>query len=183
MRLTIKIIFSILLFNLLNFSPSFAQQEKLVFAVDIVRHGDRTSIGNIPNAPHVWTEGVGQLTATGMQREFQLGTELHKKYIQDNKLLPTNYIADSVYVRSTDLDRTLMSAQSFLMGLYPLGTGPTLPNSSTPALPSALQPVPIHTAPIAQDVEFLPALDLKKWNELLTKYVYPRADWKAKTAE
>lgn len=180
---TIKIFFSIILFNFLFFSQAFAQEGKLVFALDLIRHGDRTPIGTIPKAPHSWAEGMGQLTATGMQREFQIGTALRKKYIQDNKFLPVNYNADSIYVRSTDVDRTLMSAYSLLVGLYPLGTGPILPSSDQPALPSALQPIPIHTVPIAEDIEFIPPLDQKKWNDLLAKYVFPRTDWKEKTAE
>ncbi len=57
-------------------------QETLVFSFDVIRHGDRTPLREIPKAPHVWLEGLGQLTAEGMQQEFQRGVEFRKKYVE-----------------------------------------------------------------------------------------------------
>lgn len=172
----------LLLFSLF-FTINALAHEKLVFAIDIIRHGDRTPTADIPKAPHQWTEGLGQLTATGMQQEYQLGASLRKVYVDQHHLLPANYATGSVYVRSSDVDRTLMSAQSFLMGLYPLGTGPNLPGSTQPALPGAYQPISIHT--IAKDQENLLVAwtESAQFKELLKTYVYPTPEWKAKSAE
>lgn len=143
---------SILLFTLLSiFSINSAWSAKLVFAIDLIRHGDRTPIEVIPTSPYHWAQGLGQLTAEGMQQEFQLGTALRKKYVYEYRLLPPNYVKETMYVRSTDFDRTLMSADSLLLGLYPDGTGPHLTPSDTPALPHAYQPIPIHTVPVDAD--------------------------------
>src|SRR5271157_460200 len=126
-------------------------RDRVVFVVDVIRHGDRTPIDEIPAAPHFWAEGLGQLTAIGMRQEFELGTKLRSAYVAQDGLLPPRYTPGTLYVRSTDRDRTLMSAQSFLMGLYPQGTGPILPSSTRSALPNGAQPIPVHTVPIGED--------------------------------
>jgi len=130
-----KIILS--LFFLLCSSVLYAQ-ETLIFALDLIRHGNRTALFVIPKAPHVWPEGMGQLTASGMQQEFQLGVALRKKYIDHFHLLPPHFQNQTMYVFSTDYDRTLMSAEAVLLGLYPLTTGPLLPGANKPALPRVL---------------------------------------------
>ena len=35
--------------------------EKLIFAIDIIRHGDRTPLIDLPKAPHHWQEGLIQI--------------------------------------------------------------------------------------------------------------------------
>ncbi|WED43956.1 histidine phosphatase family protein [Legionella cardiaca] len=161
---------------------TMAANERLVFALDLIRHGDRTPFTTLPNAPHLWSEGEGQLTALGMQQEYQLGVKLHQRYLVDNQLLPASYQANTMYVRSTEVDRTMMSAQSLLMGLYPPGTGPVLADAK-PALPSQIQPIPIHVVPAAQDNALLIDLRTNEFSELLTNYVFTRADWQQKSAE
>src|SRR5689334_2958880 len=103
--LSIAIIF---LFSFFIIIPVFAE-EKLIFALDVIRHGDRTPIKAIPKSYHDWKEGLGQLTAIGMQQEYQLGSRLREKYIDTYHLLPPHYNIKTIYVRSTDMDRTLMS--------------------------------------------------------------------------
>eukprot|EP00808_Paulinella_micropora_P027868 g3154.t1 len=48
-------------------------------------------------------------------------------------------------VRSTNIPRTLQSASSFALGLYPLGTGLLDNNTGRPALPHGIQPIPVST--------------------------------------
>gem|GEM_PF-5698756 len=48
--------------------PAFAQE--LVFAVDIIRHGERTPVLNIPKAKTQWREEeLGQLTGLSHQNQ------------------------------------------------------------------------------------------------------------------
>lgn len=100
----------------------------------------------------------------------------------DNQLLPPHYQVDTVYVRSTERDRTMMSAQSLLLGLYPPGVGPVLADN-TPALPAQIQPIPIHVIPSAQDKALIIDLRTNEFSELLANYVFTRADWQQKSAE
>lgn len=171
-----KKLFVISLMLLLS-TPGFAS-DKLVFAVDIIRHGDRTPLHDI-TPYHQWQVAPGELTATGMAEEYHLGQQMRQLYVRQTHLLPMHYQSDALYVSSSDYNRTLISADAFLMGLYPLGTGPKLPNSMLPALPRAYQPIPIHTEAMANDKLFFPLTD-KQRKRLEQKYVFNRADWQAK---
>ena len=135
------------------------EKKKLIFAVDLIRHGDRTPIIAIPKSTHSWPEGLGQLTPLGMHQEYELGQKFQHRYIEQEKLLPRIYQPGTLYVRSTDVDRTLMSAECVLMGLYPPGTGPFLHPAFLMnwfALPYGFQPIPIHTVGQDHDNLLLP---------------------------
>lgn len=162
-----KVIISVLL---LLISINIFAKETLIFAVDVVRHGDRTPYLVIPKGTHKWVEGMSQLTARGMQQEFQLGVSLRKKYVHKYHLLPKSYQTGTIHVSSTETDRTLMSVQSLLLGLYPLGTGPSLPDGK-PALPNFYQPIPIYTRP---------DFDKTKYYQLAAQYITSKAKWKEK---
>ena len=116
----------------------------------LYRHGDRTLCGGYPTDPYSdpsnWPVGFGQLTSVGKRMHFELGRWLRKRY---DGFLSSKYSEDEIYVRSTDVDRTLMSAESNLAGLYP-PSGYLKWN-----LDLAWQPIPVHTVP-------------KQWDNLLT---------------
>lgn len=172
-----RLISQMILFILI-FLPAYAQAaDKLIFAADLIRHGDRTPISFMPAYKDFWKEGSGQLTARGMQQEYVLGAKLRNRYITEAHLLPENYRHDTIYVRSTDVERTLMSAEAFLMGLYPEGTGPHTRDTGSPGLPEAYQPIPIHTAPVQMDNVILGNVDTETKRYLYDKYVYSTPEW------
>eukprot|EP00386_Alphamonas_edax_P004834 GDKI01015226.1.p1 GENE.GDKI01015226.1~~GDKI01015226.1.p1 ORF type:complete len:372 (-),score=128.47 GDKI01015226.1:192-1307(-) len=57
---------------------------------------------------------------------FTVGQWMRKRYIEDNKFLSPTFDQSEMYVRSTEMFRTVQTAQSLLQGLYPPGTGPKL---------------------------------------------------------
>ncbi len=170
------IILLCVIINLVVIKTTFAS-EQLIFAVDLVRHGDRTPTKLLPKHPHHWQLGLGELTPLGARQEYKLGTVLNSLYIKQYHLLPKSFKQQYIFVRSSDNNRTLMSAESLLLGLYPLGTGPLL-TDKVAALPGAFQPVPIHTEARKND-SLLEANHVyhKQYRHLLETTVYNQKDW------
>ncbi|NXT45818.1 PPAP phosphatase, partial [Pluvianellus socialis] len=113
-------------------------ERELKFVAVVFRHGDRTPIVNFPTDLHKeseWPQGFGQLTKTGMQQLFELGQYTRERY---SNFLNSTYNRQEFYIQSTDYDRTIMSAQSYLSGLFP-------PTGSQIWNPELLwQPIPVH---------------------------------------
>ena len=79
----------------------------------VFRHGDRAAERDTLRPPHAWQRGRGELSEVGRKQHYRLGQFFRARYIESGLLtLPNNdYNRSHVYVRSTDVDRTLMSAQ------------------------------------------------------------------------
>ncbi|XP_032638090.1 lysosomal acid phosphatase isoform X3 [Chelonoidis abingdonii] len=125
----------------LALAPPLAQGRSLRFVTLLYRHGDRSPVRAYPRDPYqesTWLQGFGQLTQIGMLQQWDLGQSLRKRY---HGFLNASYNRQEIFVRSTDYDRTLMSAEANLAGLYPpQGQQVFNPNVSW-------QPIPVHTVP------------------------------------
>ncbi|STX52358.1 major acid phosphatase Map (histidine-acid phosphatase) [Legionella busanensis] len=133
-----KILSILLIYLTLPCTYAFSE-EKILFSIDLIRHGDRTPITEIPNYPHQWQEGLGELTKTGINQEIQLGKKLRQKYVDQLHLLPDQYNPASIYIRSTHIKRAIMSADSCLFGLYPSNKRTLLNQKITPEIIPASQ--------------------------------------------
>ncbi|KAM4821514.1 prostatic acid phosphatase [Thomomys bottae] len=135
--------------------------KELKFATLVFRHGDRSPIETFPNDPIMessWPQGFGQLTQLGMEQHYELGQYIKKRY---GKLLNESYKREQVYIRSTDVDRTLMSAMTNLAALFP-PEGMSIWNPSIP-----WQPIPVHTVSLAEDrLLYLPLRNCPRFQEL-----------------
>ncbi|KAK3108045.1 hypothetical protein FSP39_000109 [Pinctada imbricata] len=140
----------------------------LISALFLFRHGDRSPTHTYPKdtfQEDSWPQGWGQLTQKGMQHEYMLGQFLRDRYVKSGFLNGT-YIREKIRIRSTDKDRTLMSAYTVLAGLFPAhGTQRWNKNMTW-------QPIPVHTIPLNDDHLIYtnspcPAADklLKQWKE------------------
>lgn len=141
---------------------------EIVFVVEVSRHGSRSPTKFYSwDLDGRWPQGPGEITPLGMRQHYLIGYEMRNRYIIQNPVLSANFTAEEVYLRSTDVNRTLMSAYSQLQGLYPIGTGPNIHELSLQAtavppirvnnlnnieaslglaaLPKSMQSVPIHT--------------------------------------
>ncbi|KAF5285213.1 hypothetical protein FQR65_LT13328 [Abscondita terminalis] len=142
-------------------------QLDLVTVSVIYRHGDRSPFEPYPTDPYrypqYWPMGYAQLTNIGKMQQYQLGQYLRKRY--DNFLSP-NYNVSEIHVRSTDTDRTLMSVESNLAGLYP----PTPDQMWNPNL--LWQPIPIHTAPVELDYILAMKKPCEKYQQLVDSLIH-----------
>lgn len=152
----ILLIFPIL--NLFTWSEGRAtvtqedEDDELVLLQVLFRHGDRSPTRTFPTDQHagVWTRGLGQLTKQGIWRSYNLGKYLKKTFIDDLGFLPPTFNVDEVRVRSTGYDRTIMTAQAVMTGLYPPATEEEKWNPENPLFP--WQPIPIHSVPKKDDL-------------------------------
>jgi len=150
----------------------------LRFALVITRHGDRTPTHTFPNTKSTWPEGLGQLTWLGMEQQYELGQMFRRRYVEERKLVGSEYRGQEVYVRSTSKERTLMSAQSFMHGFYP-------PKHGLRRLPGGLQPVPVHAFAKHQDIVLYAYKNCPRL-KTLQQQVKQGKEWRAmeeKTAE
>ena len=128
--------------------------DNLTQSILVFRHGDRSPLTFLPNDIYnssSWPQGPGQLTQNGQEQLLRAGEFFKARYLdplKDTYLgIDPGYKSDQVYVRSTDKDRTIMSALCFLAGLFPPGEGDT----GRPSPLNVWQPVPVHTIPSMHD--------------------------------
>ncbi|XP_077158991.1 prostatic acid phosphatase-like [Paroedura picta] len=150
--------------------PQSVAVKNLKAAVIIFRHGDRTPFKSYPTEVYQesdWPQGYGQLTKLGIQQQYKLGQYLRARYAN---FLSIQYKREEIFVLSTDYDRTIMSAQATLAGLYP-PTGSQIWNRRIP-----WQPIPVHTPTNSLDFLHTPIPGCPRYdriqNETINSHVF-----------
>ena len=156
-----------LLFLLISFALMIYSNSKLIFTLCLIRHGARGPTEDLYNPLKL---PPGELTEVGMRQHYILGRELRNRYVGSLQLLSEKFNTSEIFARSTDYPRTIISAQSFLSGLYPIPYGPNISDSypmeravppypftfnfstlNTSALPLNFQPLPLHILTTNED--------------------------------
>lgn len=163
------------------------EPKTLVLVHAIYRHGQRAPLLPYPNDPYkdesLWPNGFGELTEEGKQQHFLLGQWLGRRY---SRLFPEGtYSADDIYIRSTDVSRTIASAKKNIQGFNTIVT--------------PIESLKINTVPVEKDnlmqtkitcpkfeVEFAkivsgPVQDYNKDHVGLYKNLTELAGWKVTT--
>ncbi|XP_033761356.1 prostatic acid phosphatase-like [Pecten maximus] len=155
----------LILLKLLVLQIQNVKGDHLVLVQAVFRHGDRSPVNFYPNDRHrdYWPQGLGQLTKIGMNQEYRLGKFFRERYIQRNDtFLSSRYEHSEVYIRSTDKDRTLMSAYCVLSGMFPPLNG----SDEQWNTEINWQPIPVHTIPLDEDFLLNTQAPCPRFNEL-----------------
>ncbi|WKX97863.1 hypothetical protein Q1695_013507 [Nippostrongylus brasiliensis] len=135
---------------------------ELLLVQTIWRHGDRSPTKTFPSDPFQegnWTfggGGFGQLSPIGMQQHMNLGMFLRKTYVDDMQFLSRRFRASEISVRSTNLNRTIISAMSNMVGMYGQSSNNNIPGEdypNAPGWPPGYVPVAIHS--VDYDTDYL----------------------------
>ncbi|XP_013171752.1 PREDICTED: venom acid phosphatase Acph-1-like [Papilio xuthus] len=129
---------------------------EMLLAFVVNRHGERApdsdelSLSNeqerLKNLTYI--EGPEGLTNAGKRRGYQIGKFIKQRYgCQGSKLLSNIYFQDEIAVRSTDKERTKMTAQMAMAAVYP----PILEQQWDEGLGKVWQPVPYTAVPLSED--------------------------------
>lgn len=97
-----------------------------------------------------------------MRQQYKLGQYFRRRY---GKIIGEKYSSNDIYVHSTDYDRTIMSAQANLAGLYH-------PSKDSLWNDTILwRPIPVHTIPPKYDhAMFGPHADCPDFDKEFKKY-------------
>ena len=115
-----KIIFKMK--NLLRALFGTVVSADLQFVFECVRHGARAPITDTELSAFLPTT-KGGLTPEGKRQRYLLGKHSRTRYTIDNDLLSPNYSPEEVWLQSTDVQRTMQSGYSEIMGMYPPNSG------------------------------------------------------------
>eukprot|EP01138_Halocafeteria_seosinensis_P009709 gb/GECG01009920.1/.p1 GENE.gb/GECG01009920.1/~~gb/GECG01009920.1/.p1 ORF type:complete len:526 (+),score=31.03 gb/GECG01009920.1/:1-1578(+) len=129
-------------------------QERVELSLVIMRHGDRSPIICLPSEQQCnerWPNGLGELTARGLNESFTLGQILRQRYMEQYNMITPRYASTAVRARSTDYDRTHRTAIGVLHGLFPPGTGPVQPNGHPGLTKHRLEAIPVYSTPRQYD--------------------------------
>jgi hypothetical protein len=116
-------IFTFLIFLL---STTVTYADKILFYTDLIRHGGRTTLYPLKDIqyPALWLNHhvlVKQLTMYGLQEGIIVGQGVRRQCAQDTAchLLSSTYDSNYVCIRTTGVNRSIMTAQGALMSIYP----------------------------------------------------------------
>lgn len=171
-----RVLLCLVVASLLPAAASAQSKESVLMIVEVTRHGARAPLEK--SFDDSWTKGMafGELTPVGQRQHFLLGKELASRY-------PSIFVgklrAEEFYVRSSGIQRTVVSAISHLAGAWnhfdpaglPFGNGDnrieppgishdTKDISFNSPLPNGLLVSPIHADTLDEDVLLRPASTL-----------------------
>ena len=129
-------------------------KDQLRWTFELINHGARSPHKGLDSnfkdfSNHTWI-GQNELTGVGLRQSFLIGYRDRLRYIEEKELISKEYDPREILVYASENNRTLMSANALLHGLYPPGTGPTI----DPSLVDRAVP-PVDNSTYAEEKERL----------------------------
>ncbi|KAK0395773.1 hypothetical protein QR680_001421 [Steinernema hermaphroditum] len=165
-------------------------KDKLIFLQAVWRHGDRSPTDEFRGDRYnesSWHLGLGELTARGMEQHLYLGKHLRQHFFNKEKYdFGMNHRYENsheIYIRATDVNRTIISAMSNMIGFYNTVNGSYNKNPNqldypeNDAWPAGFIPIAVHnTIPYDNDFEGNPdaecTLQHQVWDEVKKSEIY-----------
>ncbi|CAJ0952820.1 unnamed protein product, partial [Mesorhabditis belari] len=98
-------------------------EDQLLLVQTVWRHGDRTPVWSYPSDPlkdYKWPVKPGELTPRGFDQQRHLGAAFRERYINGPEpFLSSVYSPKEVFIRSTNVSRTIASAKANMLGFFP----------------------------------------------------------------
>ena len=98
-----------------------AATDELKMVIQVTRHGARATVELDPekNVSEVtWRIGEGELTPIGERQHYVLSQYVRKRYIEEKEFLSSTYNPEEIFVVSTSVNRTMMSAYAEVLGFF-----------------------------------------------------------------
>lgn len=136
------------------------ESKTLRLVIIFFRHGARTPLKSYKSDPfknYQWPDGLGSLTNAGKLQLYELGKKYRAYYAN---FIPEEYYEKDVYIKSSDKSRCMMSAYTFLAGLFP----PTERQLWHPEI--LWQPIPVHSLPRQLDNIVAATKPCKAWKAM-----------------
>ncbi|XP_050354371.1 lysosomal acid phosphatase-like [Nymphalis io] len=141
------------------------ESKTLRLVIIFFRHGARTPVSTYKSDPfknYQWPDGLGSLTNTGKLQLYELGKKYRTYYAN---FIPEEYYEKEVYIKSSDKSRCMMSAYTFLAGLFP----PSERQMWHPEI--SWQPIPVHSLPRHLDNVVAATKPCKVWKAMYNELV------------
>ena len=158
-----------------------SSSDEIIFEIVFIRHGARSSRESINITDVNWDEGNDALTGSGQRQLYILGRMMNKYFVKDLKFLSEKYNPAEIKVQSSSSSRTLMSAQSFLLGLYPYDglelTMNELNNNKTWIPPNNLTVnktyyEKLNTSAVPYKIPIIPIIDYQKMFDRMLSFSF-----------
>ena len=100
---------------------------KLLYVATVLRHGARYPVSDMYDGKDT-SKFHGQLTSIGMRQQYLLGSYMRADYIAKAKLISATLNPKELEAFSEDSERCVESTICYLTGLFPFGSGSTIPD-------------------------------------------------------